>query len=77
MPNLLMSAALSCLKISKAEEAKTHNSELEHAIKSINKAVEIGKPTQLFNLSETARHDRGKADTLIVLALLLYPQMLH
>jgi hypothetical protein len=61
------------MKISKAEEAKTHNSDLEHAINSINKAVEIGKPTNLFAIDEVARHERGKADTLIVLALLLYP----
>lgn len=68
-----MSSALSCMKISKAEEAKTHNSDLEHVINSINKAVEIGKPTHLFAIDEVARHERGKADTLIVLALLLYP----
>ena len=55
LPNLLMSSALACKHVCKAEEAKNHNVQLEDVVKTYNDYIETGKVRNAFKLDEDAR----------------------
>ena len=43
LPNFLMNSALTIKRIDKAEEAKTHNEDIEYCINKINDSIENGE----------------------------------
>jgi hypothetical protein len=73
MPNLLMGAAIACEAIQEDSNAKTHNEILEKCVEDINRCLDTGKVRELFELSEEVRTKPGKAETLVMVSLMLYP----
>ena len=65
-----MNSALAIKKLGQAEEAKTHNEELEKCLEKINNCVEAGEVHKLFDIDPASQTQAG---IHVVLALLLYP----
>lgn len=76
MPNLLMTQALALKNLNKAEESKSHNQDIQDQLEKLNNAVQNGHLHTVFGYSSEDGPQAGAADMQIILALLLYPQML-
>ena len=75
MPNLLMTQALALRHVNKSEESKSHNQDIQDQLDKLNTAAQNGNLHTIFSYSEDGP-SAGAADMQIILALLLYPQML-
>ena len=76
MPNHMLGAALALKNLSKAEESKSRNADIEKCHEKINKCVEENTLHELFEIPEDPEQSVLEPDLFIILTMLLYPQLL-
>ena len=76
MPNHMLATAFALKNISKAEESKSRNADIEKCHEKINKCIGDNTLHELFEIPEDPEQVVLEQDLFVILTLLLYPQLI-